>query len=100
MNDSSDSGDDKIKDDGTALPGEPSTKIRISLNDLEVEQVKSVHMVNATKKMVACVKFKYVNKLEMIPIKIAHKKCPQLLIKYYENRIYWRENGALTKNAL
>lgn len=79
-------------------------KIRVSLNDLIVEKVVSVNMIidenddDGPKDMVACVKFKYCNTPELIPIEIARKKCPQLLIKYYESRIYWRENGILIKN--
>lgn len=97
---SSDDCDDADINDG-------SQKIVVSLNDLMVEKVVSVNMVlgdkdagkaNGTRDMFACVKFKYVKKPELIPIAIARKKCPQLLIKYYESRIYWRENGILIKN--
>lgn len=64
------------------------SECRIQIEPLEVEKVVKVN-ITYSKDLLATIKYAGVDKFAMIPIEQAHAICPQLLIKYYEEKSVW-----------
>lgn len=67
------------------------------LKDIDVEKIIEVNQVRATGELVCLVKWRNQSKVEYVPVELAHIKCPQMLIKFYENRIYWENKDGIRK---
>ncbi|KAL7736831.1 hypothetical protein ACLKA6_015671 [Drosophila palustris] len=57
--------------------------------DRGVEALKIIGATNTSGKLMFLMTFKNSNKRELVPAKLANVMCPQLVIKFYEERLSW-----------
>lgn len=61
---------------------------------LEPEKVISINRLSENgMELVALIKFKNCNEPKFVRASWANRHCAQLVIKFYESRIFWREKG-------
>lgn len=83
----------------------PKTSRKVAMNGLlqdkmvneyglEPEKVLSINHFNENEmELVALIKFKNCNEPKFVRASWANRNCAQLVIKFYESRIFWREKG-------
>lgn len=74
------------------LPGDLLTAAEIEENQWVPKKVVNIyHMMKNENDLVALMQFKNQNSLHFVKASWANEHCPQLVIKFYETRISWRE---------
>lgn len=66
------------------------SECRVLIKSLEVEKVVKVN-ITYSYDLMATIKYAGVDKFAIISIEQAHEICPQLLIKYYEEKSVWSD---------
>lgn len=65
---------------------------RIKERNLVPEKVLNIfHVRDNEKDLVAYIRFKNQKEAQFVQASWAHKHCPQLVIEFYESRIFWRD---------
>ncbi|XP_055313216.1 chromobox protein homolog 3-like [Sitodiplosis mosellana] len=84
----------------TLDPDDLLTATTIKDRNLVPEKVLNIfHVRNDEKDLVAFIRFKNTKQPEFVQASWAHENCPQLVIQFYESRIFWRDkkSGELVK---
>lgn len=64
----------------------------IEASQLSPKKVLNIfHMVRSEKDLVAQIKFEHLDEPKFVHASWANQHCPQLVIQFYESRIFWRE---------
>lgn len=61
------------------------------------ERVVNIRQLENRKELVCLVKYDNSNKLDYVPQQWANENCPELVIAFYESRIYWRTPSGISK---
>ena len=68
------------------------TPTSIKERNLVPDKVLNIfHVRDNEKDLVAYIRFKNLKDAQFVDASWAHKNCPQLVIKFYESRIFWRD---------
>lgn len=79
------------------MPPTPENKSRkspqVSKPKLIPERILGITQDPVTNELQFLIKWKDMREADLVPATRAHIGCPQLVIKYYENRLIWRRDS-------